>query len=151
MARLLLILVMAAIAPPSLAQDSAAIARLELEVRQLQREVFLLSQRVSPPGAQPPLAQPPATPLPRASARAPGGADASPAPRWVSAARWQAVRPGMRALAVISELGAPTSMRGDDARRVLLYALEIGPSAFLAGSVTLEHDAVTAVEIPTLK
>jgi hypothetical protein len=150
MARLVPMLVMAVVAPLSMAQDSAAVARLELEVRQLQRELFLLSQRVNLPGVPPPAALPP---LPRAQAAtpAPAAQDAQPVPRWINATRWQTVRPGMSGLAVVSELGPPTSMRGDDARRVLMYALEIGPSGFLAGSVTLEGDAVTAVEIPTLK
>jgi hypothetical protein len=57
----------------------------------------------------------------------------------------------MSELDVIGELGPPTSMRGAAAQRVLLYAIELGPSAFLAGSVTLRDGAVVAIEMPVLR
>lgn len=138
------------------AQDSIRIARLEQEVRQLQREVLTLSQLVSQLRAR---ADAPAAPAaPPAWAPSPGaGTAAQPDPhtpeaaRWVSASRWRNLRPGMSDLEVISELGPPTSTRGRDPELVLLYALEIGTSSFLAGSVTLRDHVVVAVETPTLK
>jgi hypothetical protein len=52
---------------------------------------------------------------------------------------------------VIEALGAPTSMRVQDGTRLLLYAMEIGSSGFLSGSVTLKDREVIAIELPTLK
>lgn len=128
-------------------------SRLEQEVRQLQREVLLLSQQMSQlrahqeaPG---PLA--PAPILPRS---APPGLAATPdpvTPQWVDAARWQRLRPGMGELEVLGELGPPSSMRTEGEERVLLYALEIGRSGFLAGSVRLRDRLVTEVELPVLR
>ncbi len=148
MARMVRILALLAFAPLALAQDSVAVTRLETELRQLQREVFLLSQRVSQLGAQPAGVSAPPLRAPEAVA---APTPAASLPRWVSAVRWQALRPGMNALQVMAELGQPSSMRGDGTTRVLLYALEIGPGGFLAGSVTLQADAVTAIETPVLK
>jgi hypothetical protein len=65
--------------------------------------------------------------------------------------RWQGLRTGMSELEVIAALGPPTSMRGQGNERVLFYALEIGNSGFLAGSVTLRDRVVAAIETPTLK
>ncbi|MFO7325409.1 MAG: hypothetical protein DIU62_006815 [Pseudomonadota bacterium] len=153
MARIILLLALAwPLAAP--AQDSFQLARLEQDVRQLQREVQVLTQlvdqlraRADAPGPLPP-AQPI---LPRQSPfPAPPRTDES-LPRWVDAARWRGIRPGMSELEVVGELGPPTSTRVEDPQRTLLYALEIGPGAFLAGSVTLRDHAVTSVEIPVLK
>ena len=57
----------------------------------------------------------------------------------------------MSELEVIGVLGQPTSMRQDGDTRVLLYAMEIGSSGFLGGSVELKDRAVTAVNKPVLK
>jgi hypothetical protein len=142
---------------PAVAQDNLQLSRLEQEVRQLQREVSVLSQLVSQLRAQadkPAIpAAPPALLLPP-----PGAASASPPvpavaanARWLSADRWQRLRPGLSELEVIGELGPPTSMRGQENERVLHYALQIGSSGFLAGSVTLRERVVVAIEKPTLK
>lgn len=127
-------------------------ARLEQDVQQLQREVLTLSQlvsqlraRVEGPGTAPP--SPSLTPGTAPAAAAP----LTPVPRWVDASRWQRVCAGMAELEVLGELGPPSSMRMEGGERVLLYALEIGRSGFLAGSVRLRDRAVTAVETPTLK
>ena len=56
----------------------------------------------------------------------------------------------MSELEVIDLLGAPTSMRAEGDARVLLYAMEIGSSGFLRGSVTLRDRAVVEVQQPTL-
>ena len=72
-------------------------------------------------------------------------------PRWVDAALWRNLRPGMSELAVISSLGPPNSMREEGWVRVLLYAMEIGASGFLGGSVKLRERAVVEVVAPALQ
>jgi len=57
----------------------------------------------------------------------------------------------MSELEVIELLGAPTSMREEGDARVLLYAMEIGDSGFLGGSVTLRERVVTEVRQPVLQ
>jgi hypothetical protein len=57
----------------------------------------------------------------------------------------------MSELEVISSLGPPTSMREEGGARVLLYAMEIGVSGFLGGSVKLRERAVVEVAQPTLQ
>lgn len=132
------------------AQDSGKIARLEQEVRQLQTEVRVLSQLVNQLRMRTPAAAPaPAAPLPRIDP-ATTSTNAALA-RWVSADRWQKLRPGMSELEVIGELGPPTAVRGDTSERVLRYALELAPATFLAGSVTLRNQVVTAIERPVLR
>ena len=54
-------------------------------------------------------------------------------------------------LDVVGTLGPPTTMRVAGGTRVLLYALEIGTSGFLGGSVILRDRAVTEVHAPTLQ
>lgn len=90
--------------------------------------------------------------------RSTGAAPPSSAPsnsselRWVNAASWNRLKPGMSELQVVELLGAPTQMRNaDNQSRQLLYALEIGRSGYLTGRVTISKGAVTAIEIPTLK
>jgi len=70
---------------------------------------------------------------------------------WVDAARWERLRAGMSELEVINILGPPTSMRQEGEARVLLYAMEIGSSNFLGGSVEFRDKAVSAINKPTLK
>ena len=138
------------------AQDSPKLARLEQDVLQLQREVLILSQlvnqlrtRADAPAAPiaPPLPTPPSSAAP-ASTSADRIANTS---LWVDASRWRSLRLGMSELEVVGQLGPPTSMRGEDPERVLHYALQIGSSGFLAGSVTLRGHAVVAIETPILK
>ena len=56
-------------------------------------------------------------------------------------------------LEVISLLGPPTSLRGaaDSPSRTLMYAMEIGSSGFLSGSVQLRDRAVVEVSPPVLR
>jgi hypothetical protein len=71
---------------------------------------------------------------------------------WLSADNWKRVRAGMSELEVIDLLGPPTSLRGDaNSGRTLFYAMEIGSSGFLSGSVRLNARKVVEVQIPTLK
>ena len=83
------------------------------------------------------------------------GSAASPAhadpQRWIDGAKWRRLQPGMSELEVIELLGAPTSMREEGGARVLLYALEIGTSGFLGGSVTLRDRVVSEVRQPALQ
>lgn len=141
------------------AQDSAQIARLDQEVRQLQREMVTLTQlvnqlrnevhRAATTVATAPLPAPAAPADSRRSAAPAQTADTTA--RWVDADRWQRLKPGMSELEVIGELGVPTSIRSEDDAHILFYALELGPGAFLAGSVRLRDQVVTSIEIPALK
>lgn len=128
----------------ALAADDARVMRLEQDVRNLQREVQNLSRQIDQlrlqttrPGADGRLPPPP-----------PAVADTS---GWLDATKWKNLRPGMNELEVISTLGPPTSTREHDGTRELLYAMEIGSSAFLGGSVVLRDRKVVEVRPPTLK
>ena len=127
------------------AADDLKVIQLEQDVRDLQRQVRALSQQVESlrsqrlqPGSRP---VPPGAPTPSTTSEA----------AWLEAARWQQLKRGMSELEVIGALGPPTSMRERDRDRVLLYALEIGSSGFLGGSVTLRDRAVVEVQAPVLR
>jgi hypothetical protein len=59
----------------------------------------------------------------------------------------------MKDIEVIALLGRPTTVRKEDdgKRHVLLYALELGPNAVLAGNVELTETGVTQVNKPVLR
>lgn len=124
------------------AADAQRISFLEQEVRNLQRQVQSLSRQIDELRTRP---DRPTTQAPAASVAPSPGSD-----QWINAARWKQVRRGMSELEVIDLLGAPTSMRAEGDARVLLYAMEIGSSGFLRGSVTLRDRAVVEVQQPTL-
>ena len=126
------------------AQTDVRVNFLEQEVRNLQRQVQALSRQVDEIRARPsqPVQKNPATS---------GVAPAVNSTDWVDAAKWRKLRRGMSELEVISALGAPTSMRQEAGARVLLYAMEIGDSGFLGGSVTIRDGAVIEVRQPTLQ
>lgn len=156
MARLLLAVILTLPPLVAAAQDGTHVARLEQEVRQLQREVLNLSQLLNELRAR--VDRPAAPALPSARAASPAFADTAPPAaagitpaRWIDAARWQGLRPGMSELEILEVLGPPTSMRGQDSERVLLYALEIGRAGFLAGSITLRDRVAVTIETPRLK
>lgn len=146
--RNLLIALLALLGQSALAADDATyrLMKLEQDVRNLERQVQTLTRQLDE--------------LKQQSTRA---GDRPPAPRssteqaavsstaWLEAARWERVRPGMGELEVIDILGPPTSMRQDGDARVLLYAMEIGSSGFLGGSVELRDRTVSEVHKPTLK
>ena len=72
--------------------------------------------------------------------------------RWLSAASWQKLKPGMSELEVIELLGPPNQLRADDnGARQLLYALEIGRSGFLSGKVLMRDGKVVQIEQPVLR
>jgi hypothetical protein len=126
------------------AADDPRVSFLEQEVRNLQREVQALKRRVdelSRPMVRNPEHRTPTGPEQRVG----------DAPTWVDAAKWRQVRPGMSELQVVALLGPPTSMRAEGDVWVLLYALEIGTTHFLGGSVRLRERAVTEVRAPALQ
>jgi hypothetical protein len=57
----------------------------------------------------------------------------------------------MGELEVIGILGPPTSMRQEGETRVLLYAMEIGSTGFVGGSVELRDRKVSEVLKPVLR
>jgi hypothetical protein len=126
------------------AADEGRVSFLEQEVRNLQRQVQVLSRRLDQLDSRPARSAPRPT-----TGRTTAPAD-DPAP-WVDARKWQQLRPGMSELDVIGQLGPPTSMREEDGARVLYYALEIGASGFLGGSVTLKDRVVSEVRRPELQ
>jgi hypothetical protein len=125
------------------AADDPRVSFLEQEVRNLHRQVDQLARQVDRLTTRPD--------RPRTSSATAGRAAAPDPMQWVDAARWKQLRPGMSELDVIGTLGPPTSMRSEDGARVLLYALEIGSSGFLGGSVVLRDRAVVEVRPPTLQ
>jgi len=125
------------------AADAQRIAFLEQEVRNLQRQVMALSRQLDEMRSR--LDRPAAQGTVAAAAAAPSS------DQWIDVARWRQVRRGMNELEVIDLLGPPTSMREEGGARILLYALEIGSSGFLGGSVTLRDRAVVEVRQPILQ
>jgi hypothetical protein len=128
----------------ALAADDPRVSFLEQEVRNLHRQVDALSRQVDRLVTRPD--------RPSAARSAPADIAAAPtgAP-WIDAGAWKKLRPGMSELDVVATLGPPTSMREENGARVLLYALEIGTSGFLGGSVLLRDRVVAEVRQPTLQ
>jgi hypothetical protein len=138
-----------AVSLPAVAADDFKLIELEQDVIELERRVEALSRDVE---------QLQQRGFDRTTApAAPGGADCAAAqpcsPPWLSVSSWERVRPGMSEFEVIGILGPPSSVRGaaDSPARTLMYAMEIGSNAFLAGRVDLEDRRVTAVQLPVLK
>jgi hypothetical protein len=125
------------------AADDGRVRYLEQEVRNLQRQVLELSRRIdgldrpSLPPAGNPVRKPPAP--------------STMSNQWIDAEKWSRLRPGLGELEVIRLLGPPTTMREQAGGRVLFYALEIGGSGFLGGSVTLRDGVVAEVQEPRLQ
>jgi len=129
------------------AADEGRLSFLEQEVRNLQRQVQTLTREMNEPRTRPERLDVKSS----AAGAAPATASGTELPRWVDASRWRRLRAGMSEIEVIGSLGAPTSMREESGARVLLYAMEIGGSGFLGGSVTLRDRAVVEVNAPTLQ
>jgi hypothetical protein len=145
MARLLLAALLLLLGPVAAsAADSIEISRVQQDIRDLRRDVEALARRMDELRAQ--LARPGDPPVRAIAPSAAGGTG-----MWVDAAKWRQVKVGMSELEVIAALGAPTSMRAQDGSRVLLYAMEIGTTGFLAGSVTVRERVVTEVQVPALR
>ena len=143
MARLLLAMTLVCLPLVALSADDPRVSFLQQEVRNLQRQVLVLTRQVDELRTRPP--------------RIDGGKQlAAPAPAtdpgaWLDAAKWQKLREGMSELEVIASLGPPTSMREENGSRVLLYAMEIGASGFLGGSVTFRDRSVVEIRQPVLQ
>jgi len=142
----LLVLMLAAAMQSAAAQDDFKVIKLEQDVRNLERQVQDLSRQVS--DLQRRLTQAGDTSAARADRPLP---PASTSTSWLVAANWDRVRAGMSELEVIGMLGPPTSMRAAANSRTLFYAMEIGASGFLGGSVRLEERKVAEVVRPVLR
>jgi hypothetical protein len=139
-----LVLLACLVAFPAVAADSNRVIALEQDVRNLERLVDTLQREVRE------LRQQARGSVVRDGA-ASTGESVPTSDAWLSAAKWQALRIGASEMEVIETLGPPTSMRTEDGTRVLLYAMEIGSTGFLGGSVTLKDREVIAIEPPVLK
>jgi hypothetical protein len=146
MARFILALLLLPLAAH--AADDARFSYLEQEIRNLQRQVQVLTRQLDEIRNRPARqeAQRPNAAPPKSAA-----ATADDLPRWVDASLWRALRSGMNELEVLSALGPPTSLRNEGDVRVLLYAMEIGASGFLGGSVKLRERAVVEINQPALQ
>ena len=131
---------------PALAQDDLRLRQLENEVLRLQREIDMQNQRIErlesstrSPGSSPPVVV------------APRAADSSPA--WLVSTNWDKLRTGMKELEVIALLGRPTSVRSDENAKThtMIYAMDLGPNAFLAGNVQFGDAGVAEINRPTLR
>lgn len=126
--------------------DDIRLQQLESEVTRLRREVEEQARRID----QLERSAREAT-LSQSTPGQPRRSDDSPA--WLVTTNWDRIRPGMKELDVIALLGRPTSVRIDAAGKVhtFLYALELGPKAFLSGNVRLDDSGVVDVAKPTLR
>lgn len=127
--------------------DDLRVRQLESEVGRLQRELDTQSRRIEQLERD---ARNSAV-APRAPQTSIEREDRSPA--WLLSTNWERVRAGMKEIDVIALLGRPTSVRtdADGKLRSLLYAMELGPDAVLAGSVQLGDAGVQQITLPTLR
>jgi hypothetical protein len=135
---------------PARAQDELRVRQLENEVSRLQRELDAQSRRIDDlerniRGA----AASSISPAPPDVVRR----DTESSPAWLLTTNWDRIRPGMKDVDVIALLGRPTTVRPDPDGKghSLMYALELGPNAVLAGSVRLDESGVAQVTKPTLR
>jgi hypothetical protein len=124
------------------------VIELEREVRELRQDLRDQTSRIEALERQ--LAQARAAARPGEPIALEPLDDAHPA--WIDAALWERVQRGMTELEVIGILGPPTSYRDREERiRTLHYAVEVGPSGFLAGQVVLTDLRVSDVQTPRLR
>lgn len=117
---------------------------LEQEVRDLKRQVMALTQRLDQATTRPPRVP---APNPSGSFATVPAAEA----KWLDAEKWESLRAGMSELEVVELLGKPNSTREDSGLRVALYAMEIGDSGFLGGSVRFRDGKVVEIQRPRLQ
>ncbi len=144
MRRVILLLMMTALPVAASAADEGRFSYLEQEVRNLQRQVQRLSRQVDELTTRPARLSGSAK-APQASAPARASTD------WIDAAKWARLKTGMSELETITLLGPPTSLREEGGAKVLYYALEIGASGFLGGSVVVRDRVVSEVRRPELQ
>jgi len=143
-------LALALAALPASSQDALRVRQLEGDVQRLERDIQAQSRRIDQleqsvrSAGTAPLSTSPS--LLRQSA-----GEGSPA--WLVSTNWDRVKPGMEVVDVIALLGRPTTVRREDdgKKHVLLYALELGPNAVLAGNVELTESGVAQVNKPGLR
>ena len=120
--------------------DTYRLMKVEQDVRNLERQVQTLTRELDSWNSNR------AYRRSRLGIHAPSGAPSrTSSTAWLEAARWDRMRTGMSELEVIDVLGPPTSMRQEGDTRVLLYAMEIGASGFLGGSVEFRDRAVSEI------
>jgi hypothetical protein len=131
-------------------QDPLRVRQLENDVSRLQRELDAQSRRIdelerSIRGASASTLSPAAPDIIRQ--------DAESSPAWLVTTNWDRIKPGMKDVDVIALLGRPTTVRTDPDGKThaLMYALELGPNAVLAGHVRLKESGVAEVIKPTLR
>lgn len=148
MTGLLLLMLLVSASGPVVAQD-ARVRQLELDVQQLRRELTTQARRIDELERQ--LTRGIQRPPKDSAVEAPVATPALPA--WLVTANWEQVRPGMLEVEVVQILGAPTSIRSDSGAtsKTLFYALEVGPTAFLAGGIEIANGRVTEVKKPVLR
>jgi hypothetical protein len=142
---LLALLVLLGESTPAADDVTYRLMKLEQDVRNLERQVQTLTRQLD---EQRQLSRTGDRSSAAPSAREPAAAGST---AWLEAARWNRVRNGMSELEVIDVLGPPTAMREAEGKQVLLYAMEIGSSGFLGGSVEFREGAVTAINKPVLR
>ena len=131
---------------PCMAADDFKVIELEQDVIELERRVEELARQVAQLQRGVASTTPPVT-----SPKCPEAQACSP--QWLSATNWSRIRPGMGEFEVIDILGPPSSVRGapEAQSRTLMYAMEIGSSAFLTGRVDLKDRRVIEVQVPALR
>jgi hypothetical protein len=135
---------------PAGAQDELRVRQLENEVSRLQRELDAQSRRIDElernirGSAASALSPAPPDVIRR---------DTESSPAWLLTTNWDRIKPGMKDVDVIALLGRPTTIRPDPDGKghSLMYALELGPNAVLAGSVRLDESGVAQVTKPILR
>ncbi len=133
---------------PAQVVDDLRVRQLENEVNRLQRDLDAQARRIDEleRGART------GALTSHASAPAPSEReDRSPA--WLVSTNWERLKPGMKELDVIALLGRPTTVRvdADGKGHSLMYAMELGPNAILAGSVSMGATGVAEVHKPVLR
>jgi hypothetical protein len=131
--------------------DDLKISQLEQAVRELKQQLLQYSRRIERLEAESTRSNANRRPIEAPPSRAPEEAP-SESRVWLDIRKWDRVRVGMGESDVLSLLGPPTTMRkSNGTREMLFYALELGASSFLSGSVTLDNKQVVEFAKPVLK
>jgi hypothetical protein len=134
--------------PAAASADDVRVNQIMMDVQDLQRTVREQSRRIDE--LERALAQ--ARLNVRDTSTTRGQPLKPPGEEWLQSKNWERVRPGMKAQDAIAILGEPASMReADGGRKTLLYAMQLGASGYLAGSVVVEDDRVVEVTRPVLQ
>ncbi len=142
------LLVLLTTLPASAVVDDLRVRQLENEVMRLQRELDAQSRRIEELERATRTAS-----IGRSTSAIAASRPADSSPSWLTLANWDRIKPGMKELEVIAVLGRPTSVRTEENGTVhaLLYAMELGPDAVLAGNVRMGDTGVAEINKPTLR